>query len=145
MTAYVLGYAAALIVFLAADMLWLGTMVGRIYRPALGDVLAATVNLPPAIVFYLIYPVGLMIFAISPGLKSGSVATAATYGALFGFFTYATYDLTNFATLRNWPLQVTIIDIAWGTLLGAMSAAVAAYVAIKLAGATLVGTNAPIS
>jgi uncharacterized membrane protein len=134
MTAYVVGYAIALAVFVAADMLWLGAMVARIYRPALGDILAATVNLPPALVFYLIYPVGLMIFAIVPGLKSGSVATAATYGALFGFFTYATYDLSNFATLRNWTLQVTIVDIAWGTLLGAMAATVASYVAIKVAG-----------
>jgi uncharacterized membrane protein len=134
MTAYVVGYAIALAVFVAADMLWLGAMVARIYRPALGDILAATVNLAPALVFYLIYPVGLMIFAIVPGLKSGSVATAATYGALFGFFTYATYDLSNFATLRNWTLQVTIVDIAWGTLLGAMAATVASYVAIKVAG-----------
>ncbi len=136
MTAYVVGYAAALVVFLAADMVWLGTMVGRIYRPALGDILAATVNFPPALVFYLLYPVGLMIFAILPGLKSGSITTAAAYGALFGFFTYATYNLTNFATLRNWTLQVTVIDIAWGTLLGAITGAVASYVAIKFVGAT---------
>jgi uncharacterized membrane protein len=136
MKAYVVSYAAALVVFLAADMVWLGTMVGRIYRPALGDILAPTVNLPPALFFYLIYPVGLMIFAILPGLKSGSITTAAAYGALFGFFTYATYDLSNFATLRNWTFQVTIIDIVWGTLLGAMTAAVASYVAIKIAGTT---------
>lgn len=134
MNAYLIGYAAALLVFLTADMVWLGTMVGRIYRPALGDALLEGVNLPPAIAFYLVYPIGLIIFAISPGLKSGSVGTAATYGALFGFFTYATYDLSNFATLRNWTFQVTIIDIAWGTLLGAMTAAVASYVVIKLAG-----------
>lgn len=136
MKAHMLGYAAALVVFIAADMVWLGTMVGRIYRPTLGDILAATVNLPAALVFYLIYPVGLMIFAILPSLKDGSVAMAAVYGALFGFFTYATYDLSNFATLRNWTLQITIIDIAWGTLLGAMTAAVASYVAIKFVGAT---------
>jgi uncharacterized membrane protein len=136
MKAYVVSYAAALVVFLAADMVWLGTMVGRIYRPALGDILAPTVNLPPALFFYLIYPVGLMIFAILPGLKSGSITTAAAYGALFGFFTYATYDLSNFATLRNWTFQVTVIDIVWGTLLGAMTAAVASYMAIKIAGTT---------
>ena len=119
-------------------------MVGRIYRPALGNVLAATVNLPPTIVFSLIYPVGLMIFAISPGLKSGSVAMAAIYGALFGFFTYATHDVSNLATLRNWTLQVAIINIAWGTLLGAMTVAVASYVAIKFAGGMLVATKSPI-
>ena len=134
MTTYATGYAATLAMFLAADLLWLGTMVNRIYRPALEDILSTSVNFPPALVFYLIYPIGLMIFAVLPGLKIGSVTTAAMYGALFGFFTYATYDLSNYATLRNWTLQVTIIDIAWGTALGAMAAAVGGFVAIKIAG-----------
>jgi uncharacterized membrane protein len=129
---YATGYLATLVVFLIADMVWLGTMVDRIYRPALGDILAASVNFPPAIVFYLIYPVGLLIFAVLPALKTGSVATAAVYGALFGFFTYATYDLSNYATLRNWTLTVTVIDIAWGTVLGAMAAAVGCYAVVKL-------------
>ena len=75
-----------------------------------------------------------MIFAVLPGLRSGSLATAATYGALFGFFTYATYDLSNYATLRNWTAQVTVIDIAWGTLLGAMAALVGAYAASRVSG-----------
>ena len=135
MTTYAVAYIATLVVFLAADMLWLGTMVNRIYRPALGDILAASVNFPPALVFYLIYPIGIVIFAVLPGVKSGSVATAAMYGALFGFFTYATYDLSNYATLRNWTLQVTIVDIAWGTLLGAMAAAVGCFAATRLVGA----------
>jgi uncharacterized membrane protein len=120
MTTYVAAYLASLVVFVAADMVWLGTMVDRIYRPALGDILLSSVNFPPALIFYLVYPIGLVIFAIMPGLKGGSVATAAMYGALFGFFTYATYDLSNYATLRNWTLQVTAIDIGWGTLLGAI-------------------------
>ena len=132
MMIYTASYAAALIVFLAADMVWLGMMVNRIYRPALGDILSTSVNFPPALVFYLIYPIGLMIFAVLPGLKSGSVTTAAMYGALFGFFTYATYDLSNYATLRNWTLQVTIIDITWGTVLGAMAATVGCYTMTKI-------------
>ena len=135
MITYVVAYIATLVVFLAADMVWLGTMVNRIYRPALGDILSASVNFPPALVFYLIYPVGLVIFAVMPGLRSGSVATAAMYGALFGFFTYATYDLSNYATLRNWTLQVTVVDIAWGTLLGAMAAAVGCLAAARFGGA----------
>lgn len=121
---YIIGYIATLIAFLLVDMAWLGTMVNRIYRPALGDILAPSVDLAPAAAFYLIYPVGLLVFAVLPGLKSGSILMAAMYGALFGFFTYATYDLSNYATLRNWTLQVTIIDIAWGTLLGAIAASV---------------------
>ncbi len=121
---YIIGYTATLMTFLLVDMAWLGTMVNRIYRPALGDILSPSVNFAPAAVFYLIYPVGLLIFAVLPGLKSGSMPMAAMYGALFGFFTYATYDLSNYATLRNWTLQVTIIDIAWGTLLGAIAASV---------------------
>jgi uncharacterized membrane protein len=129
---YAVGYIAALVVFLAADMVWLGTMVNRIYRPALGDILSSSVNLPPALVFYLIYPIGLMIFAVLPGLKSGSVATAAIYGALFGFFTYATYDLSNYATLRNWTLPVTIVDIAWGTVLGTLTATAGYLAASKI-------------
>jgi len=127
MMTYFVSYAAALLLFVVADMIWLGSMVSRIYRPALGDILLPGVNLPPAIVFYLIYPVGLLLFAILPALKTGSITSAITYGALFGFFTYATYDLSNYATLRNWTLQLTIVDIAWGTILGAISAA-AGYV-----------------
>lgn len=127
MMTYFASYAAALLLFVVADMIWLGSMVGRIYRPALGDILLPGVNLPPAIVFYLIYPVGLLLFAILPALKTGSITSAITYGAMFGFFTYATYDLSNYATLRNWTLQLTIVDIAWGTTLGAISAA-AGYV-----------------
>ncbi|MBX9773976.1 MAG: DUF2177 family protein [Xanthobacteraceae bacterium] len=135
MMTYVTAYLATLIVFLAADMVWLGTMVDRVYRPALGDMLSTSVNFPPAIVFYLIYPIGLLIFAVLPAVKSGSVATAATYGALFGFFTYATYDLTNYATLRNWTLSVTAIDMAWGTVLGALASAVGCYVVMKFVAA----------
>ena len=130
---YVTGYVAALLTFLLVDMAWLATMAPRFYRPTLGDIAIPGVNLPPAIVFYALYPVGLVIFATIPALKSGAMSAAVVYGALFGFFTYATYDLSNFATLRSWTLQVTLIDIAWGTLLGAMTAAVASYAAMKIA------------
>jgi uncharacterized membrane protein len=127
MTALI-GYVAALAAMVVADMIWLGVMVDRLYRPTLGDVLAGSVNLPAAIAFYLIFPVGLTIFAVMPGLRSGSASTAALYGALFGFFTYATYDLTSQATLRNWTTQLTVIDIAWGVVLGAL-ASTAGYAA----------------
>jgi uncharacterized membrane protein len=127
-------YAATLALFLVADMAWLGTMVNRVYRPALGDLLIEGVNLPPAIVFYLLYPVGIVIFAVMPALKGGTIYTAMSYGALFGLFTYATYDLSNHATLRGWPLHVTVIDIAWGTLLGTMAAAAGYLAAAKVQG-----------
>jgi uncharacterized membrane protein len=97
----------------------------------LGDIALTEVALGPAALFYLIYPVGLTLFAILPGLKSSSLSTAATYGALFGFFTYATYDLTNQATLRNWSTSLSLIDIAWGTLLACVSATVAVAVTLR--------------
>lgn len=135
MMTYAISYVSALIVFVVADIIWLGTMVSRVYRPALGDILLPSVNFAPALIFYLIYPIGLVIFAILPGLKSGSVTMAATYGALFGFFTYATYDLSNYATLRHWTLQVTAVDIAWGTVLGALAAFAGCFVTAKVVGA----------
>jgi len=132
---YVTGYVAALLTFLLVDMAWLGTMAPRFYRPTLGDIAIAGVNLLPAIVFYALYPVGLLIFAAMPALKSGSIATAVVSGALLGFFTYATYDLTNHATLRNWTLQLTLVDIAWGAILAAITSAVTFWVVSKFAGA----------
>lgn len=125
------GYGVAVAIFVAADMVWLGAMASRLYRPTLGDIAISGVNLPPAIFFYAIYPIGLLIFAIQPALKSGSMSTAAVYGALFGFFTYATYDLTNQATLRNWTLQLTVVDVAWGTILGAVSASISFWLVTK--------------
>ena len=135
MLTYATGYLAALVTFVAADMVWLGTMAPRFYRPTLGDIAISGVNLPPAILFYAIYPVGLLIFAISPALKSDSLITAAVYGALFGFFTYATYDLTNHATLRNWTLPLTLVDVAWGTILAAFTSIVGVMAVSKLAAA----------
>jgi uncharacterized membrane protein len=132
---YVAGYVAALLTFFFFDMAWLGTMAPRFYRPTLGDIAISGVNLPPAIVFYALYPVGLLIFATIPALKSESITTALIYGALFGFFTYATYDLTNHATLRNWTLQLTLIDVAWGTILAAITSAVTFWVVSKFVGA----------
>jgi uncharacterized membrane protein len=130
---HVYSYIAALVVFFLADMVWLGVMVSRLYRPALGDILLTEVNLLPAIAFYLLYPVGLVIFAISPALKGGMILTAFGLGALFGLFTYGTYDLTSQATIRNWSTTVTVVDMAWGCLLGGMSAAFAYWIVNRFA------------
>lgn len=131
--AIVIGYFGALAAFLAADMVWLGAMASRVYRPVLGDMAAPTVNLPAAAVFYLLFPVGIAIFAVAPALRGASLASAAINGALFGFFTYATYDLTNQATLRNWTTQLTLIDVAWGATLGALAASAGFLAASRFA------------
>jgi len=126
---YALAYVASLILFAAVDVTWLMTMGARLYKQTLGDILLPSVNIAPAIAFYLIYPAGLVLFAIVPALKSGGVSYALLNGALFGFFAYATYELTNYATLRNWTLQITIVDIAYGAIAsGAVAAAVTALV-----------------
>ena len=129
---YFAAYVSALVVFILADVAWLSTMVPRFYRPVLKDLLMPSVSLAPAAVFYLLYPVGLVVFAIGPALKNGGVFTAAAAGALFGFFTYGTYNLTNQATLRNWTTLLSIVDTAWGSTLGAIAAATAYLIVGKI-------------
>lgn len=109
---YIVAYIASLIVFGALDAIWLTTMTSRIYRPVLGDILLSDLRVAPALAFYLLYPVGLVVFAAMPALRAGSAGTALAQGALFGLIAYATYDLTNYATLRSWTLQITLIDLA---------------------------------
>lgn len=125
-------YLVSLVTFVAIDLTWLGVMAPRFYKPTLDDIALANVNLPPAILFYVLYPLGLVIFAVEPSLRSGSIGTALLYGALFGFFTYATYDLTNQATLRNWTVALTVVDVAWGTVLGAVVAFVSTVAVTRL-------------
>jgi uncharacterized membrane protein len=104
-------------VFFAIDMLWLGYLARNFYKTQLQHLLSPEVNWPAAFVFYFVYIAGILFFAVRPGLSAQSLGVACLYGALFGFFTYATYDLTNLATLTNWPIKVVVVDIAWGTLL----------------------------
>lgn len=110
-------YLLTIPIFFVVDLVWLGLVAKNFYQNNLAHLLSPLVNWPAAVVFYLIYIVGIVLFAVRPGLEAGSLAKAAMWGALFGFFTYATYDLTNLATLRDWPLKVVFIDILWGTLL----------------------------
>ncbi len=126
---YAVVYAGILLPFCLLDAVWLSVMGKLLYKPTLADILLPTVNLPPAIVFYLMFPIGIMVFAVMPALKVGSVTPALIYGALFGALAYATYDLTNFATLRNWTLQISILDIAWGAFASAVAATVSYYAA----------------
>ena len=106
-------------VFFAIDMVWLGFVANGFYRSQIGHLLSDTVNWPVAIAFYLLFLVGLLIFVIAPAVESKSIMHAVLFGALFGFFTYATYDLTNWSTLRDWPMLVSLVDMAWGTVLSA--------------------------
>lgn len=110
-------YAISVPIFIIIDMIWLGVVAKSFYQNHLGDFLGP-VNWSAAIVFYLLFLIGLTIFAILPAIKAGEWQVALLYGALFGFFTYATYDLTNLATLKDWPLIVTFVDIIWGSMLG---------------------------
>ncbi len=104
-------------VFFAVDLLWLGVVARGIYQKNLAHLLSPNVNWPAAFVFYFIYIAGIIFFAVRPALADSSLPRAALLGALFGFFTYATYDLTNLATLKDWPVKIVLVDIAWGTLL----------------------------
>lgn len=110
-------YLLTIPVFFAIDLLWLGVVAKNFYQNSLAHVLSPNVNWPAAVLFYFMYIVGIILFAVKPGLESGSLAKAAIWGALFGFFTYATYDLTNLATLRQWPIKVVVVDVLWGTVL----------------------------
>jgi uncharacterized membrane protein len=118
-----IAYLATALVFLALDAVWLTVMAERLYRPSLGPLLLATYAVLPAALFYLLYIAGLVVFAITPAFASGRWTTAARLGALFGLIAYATYDLTNQATLRDWPVNVTIADLCWGTVASAIASA----------------------
>jgi uncharacterized membrane protein len=122
MKSHLLAYAVTAMLFLGFDFIWLTVMGTSFYRLRLGDMVLERFNLAPALVFYLLYVVGIVAFAISPAFDTGRWTTALGDGALFGFLAYATYDLTNQATLRNWPLTVTLVDLSWGTVLTAVSA-----------------------
>ncbi len=119
---YPIYYVASLIICVAIDFVWLKLASERLYKPILGDMLLAKPRFAAAIAFYLIYAAGIVVFPGSAALRTGNWTQALIYGALFGLFCYATYDLTNQATLRNWSIQLTILDMIWGSALTAVSA-----------------------
>lgn len=122
MLKYVLAYVSTALIFFVLDFIWLSTMATSFYRARIPDIMAADVNYTAAVLFYLMFVAGVVIFAVSPALDSGRLATAAIYGALFGFMAYGTYDLTSQATLKQWSTIVTIVDMAWGTFASASAA-----------------------
>ncbi len=123
MNFYIKLYLLTIPVFFLIDMLWLGLMAKSFYREQLSAFLGQAFNWPAAVLFYLMFIVGILLFAVIPALNKNSLQHALIWGALFGFFTYATYDLTNLATLPGWPIKVVIVDILWGTFLCASVAA----------------------
>lgn len=121
-------YMVAVVSFFAIDMAWLGFIAKKLYREELGFIMKTNFNWMAAFIFYFIYIFGLVYFAINPALAKGEFTHALLVGALFGFMTYATYDLTNLATLEGWPLKITLIDMAWGTFLGASVSSLTYYI-----------------
>ena len=115
-------YLATTIILIVLEFAWLSQTVGPLYRRALGAIMAEKPRVPAAVAFYIVYVVGIVIFAVQPALESGDWHTAFLRGALFGFFAYATYDLTNLATLKVWSLKVSLIDMAWGAFVTGTSA-----------------------
>ena len=110
-------YFITLPIFFAIDMFWLGIIAKNFYAAQMGSLMKNPINWTAAILFYLIFILGLVLFVIAPALQKNSWTHALIYGALFGFITYATYDLTNLATLKNWPVLMTLVDLAWGAVL----------------------------
>jgi len=125
MAYYLKLYFATLIAFFAIDMVWLGLVARTLYRKYLGFLMAPHPNWTAAILFYLLFVVGILVFAVLPGLEANSLKATLLRAALFGLISYATYDLTNLATVKDWPLVITVVDMVWGTVLS---------VAVSLAG-----------
>lgn len=120
--AYVVAYLATAIVFLGLDYLWLSNAGPRIYQPALGDLMLDRPNIPVAAAFYLVYAAGIVVFAIAPHGEPRSLGHVSLLGAFLGLVAYGTYDITNLATLRGWPVSIALIDMAWGVFVTAMGA-----------------------
>ena len=134
MKTYFAAYLVTLVAFLVIDFIWLSTMASRLYRPAIGDLLADNFRLAPAVVFYLISAAGLTFLAVRPAFQTGEWTTALLYGAVVGFMAYATYDLTNQATLKSWSTTLTVADLLWGTFVSAAAATIGYLITVRLVG-----------
>ncbi len=113
-------YLAVFLTMFIIDMIWLRVIAVNWYQQGMAEHLAESPNLVAAAAFYLVFPIGLMIFAILP-VESASLVKVGITGALFGFFAYATYDLTAMAVLKNWPVGLSILDMAWGTMVSGVA------------------------
>ena len=125
-------YLITLPVFFAIDMIWLGLVAKNFYAKQIGFLMKTNVNWSAAIIFYLLFIVGLVVFIITPALRQQSWQSALLFGALFGLISYATYDLTNLATINNWPLLVTVVDLIWGSVLAGSVSLISYLIATKI-------------
>lgn len=132
MKAIVYGYIAAALCMLILDAIWLSTMARILYRPNIGELLMDGFRIAPAIVFYFLYIAGIVWFAIYPAYEKASLSSALLNGAILGLVAYGTYDLTNQATMKVWPVTITVADMIWGTFLTSASAA-AGYIGARAA------------
>jgi uncharacterized membrane protein len=131
---YLVLYGLSLVIIGLLDFLWLGWLAKSFYAENLASILAPDVKIFPAAVFYLVYPIGLVIFAMASSAESGDWARAALMGGLFGFFAYMTYDMTNWATLKGFPPVVALVDLAWGTTCGVITSGAAVFLTKRILG-----------
>jgi uncharacterized membrane protein len=121
-------YSLTLLAFLIVDLMWLGFFARGFYRKYLGFLLRPNPNWAAAILFYLIFIAGILVFCVLPARQAASAGRAVLLGALFGFIAYATYDMTNLATVKKWPVLVTVVDMVWGSVLSGTVAAVSYWI-----------------
>jgi len=119
------------VVFLALDAVWLGAIAPGFYQSQIGFLMAKNPIWAAAGIFYLLFVIGLVIFVVAPAVQQSSLRVAALKGALFGLVTYATYDLTNLATVEGWPVLVTVVDLVWGSFLSTATATVSAWLLLR--------------
>lgn len=127
----VIAYVATLAAFTLIDLVWLGVVAKDFYRRELGPLMADPINWAAGVAFYAIFALGIVIFAVMPALTAGGSMRAGLIGAMFGFFAYATYDLTNLATTKGFPLRMALVDMVWGSALTGMAAAIGTAVALR--------------
>lgn len=126
-------YSVAFVVFFAIDLVWLGVVAKNMYKEHLGFIMSPNVNWVAAIGFYMVFIAGLIFFALNPAIEKNSVMYAILVGGFFGLITYATYDMTNLATLKDWPVFITVVDIIWGTVLCSLTTTVS-FLVLKFIG-----------
>jgi len=130
----VIAYFIAALLFVGLDMVWLGAVARDIYRVEMAELMTPNVRLLPALAFYALYIFGVMFFAVLPALRGGSWMSALGTGCILGLVAYGTYDLTNLAVVRNWPVRLTFIDLAWGTILTGLVAGGTTFIVLSLSG-----------
>ena len=131
MISFLLLYAIATVVLFVLDFIWLGTIATDFYRNQMGDMMLKDIKIGIAAAFYLTYTIVVVMFAVKPALDANSLWMALGYGALFGFLAYGTYDFTNMATIKDWPVKMSVVDIIWGTSVTTFTATMTYIIAKK--------------